>query len=96
LARQNRLASCLISDTDALAHLPKIILGQEGYQKVKHGVVFKPGDMLEFDEFQRDRWVRILDPDRNLLAVGRTLCDSGAVMSSSPAAFFKYERVLVN
>lgn len=96
LAKENEWEEHLITLANVLGHLPRVVIGEEGHQKVRHGVVFKPTDVLEFDHFQKDRWVRILDPEEQLLAVGRSLCDSANLLTSPEATLFKYERVLVN
>lgn len=96
LLKNRQLESYLISLPDAVGHLPRVILAPDSYQKVKHGLAFKPVDVLEFDSFQKDRWVRILNPDQQLLAVGRSLCDSTCFLNSPEQALIKYERVLVN
>jgi len=96
IVKNNQIEKHLISLPNVLAHLPRVVLAAEGYQKVRHGVAFKPQDILEHDPFQRDRWVRILDPEQELLAVGRALCDSGTLLANPEKALFKYERVLVN
>jgi len=96
LIKTQQLESYLISLPDAVGHLPRVILAPESYQKVKHGLAFKPLDVLEFDSFQKDRWVRILDPEKQLLAVGRSLSDSTCFLSSPEKALIKYERVLIN
>jgi len=96
LLKTRQLESYLISLPDAVGHLPRVILAPDSYQKVKHGLAFKPVDVLEFDSFQKDRWVRILDPAKQLLAVGRSLCDSTCFLNSPEQAPIKYERVLIN
>jgi len=96
IIKTQQLESHLISLPDAVGHFPRVILLPDGYQKVKHGLAFKPVDVLEFDSFQKDRWVRILDPAKQLLAVGRSLCDSTCFLNSPEQALIKYERVLIN
>jgi tRNA pseudouridine55 synthase len=96
IIKTQQLESHLISLPDAVGHLPRVILLPDGYQKVKHGLAFKPVDVLEFDSFQKDRWIRILDPAKQLLAVGRSLCDSTCLLNSPEQALIKYERVLIN
>ena len=96
IIKTQQLESHLISLPDAVGHLPRVILLPDGYQKVKHGLAFKPADVLEFDSFQKDRWIRILDPAKQLLAVGRALCDSTCFLNSPEQTLIKYERVLIN
>jgi tRNA pseudouridine55 synthase len=96
LVRNNEIEKYLISPPEALAHLPRVVLRPEGYDKVRHGIAFKSCDILEHDTFQKDRWVRILDADKQLLAVGRSLCCSETILALSEKVLFKYERVLVN
>lgn len=96
LVKKNEIERHLISPPEALAHLPRVVLVPEGYDKVRHGIAFKSTDILEHDTFQKDRWVRILDADKQLLAVGRSLCCSETILASPEKVLFKYERVLVN
>ncbi len=96
LVKNNQLERHLISMPDIMGHLPRVVLLPDGQRKVKHGLAFQPADILKYDSFQRDRWVRIMDPEQQLLAVGRSLCDSQSLLSSPEKALIKYERVLIN
>jgi tRNA pseudouridine55 synthase len=96
LVKNGRLENYLISMPEVIRHLPRVVLLPDGLRKVRHGLAFQPADILEYDSFQKDRWVRILDPERQLLAVGRSMCDSQNLLGSPEKALIKYERVLIN
>jgi tRNA pseudouridine55 synthase len=84
----------LISPTDVLSHMPRIVLADEGCRKLRHGVLFGNQHIMENDAFRKDNWVRIVNRRQELLAVGRTECDSETIQSEGEIPPCRYERVL--
>jgi tRNA pseudouridine55 synthase len=63
-----------LSLADALAEVPGLRLSPGGVRKVRCGVYPTPADMLDFDAVpDPGRFVRLLDPAGELVAVGRSV-----------------------
>ncbi len=71
LAEQNRISTRMISMADALPDIPAIVANKSLTHHVKHGRVIRKNDLAEGSVKGSADLVKILDSDRNLLAILR-------------------------
>ncbi len=78
---------------EVLADLPAVWVKGPYREKVLHGASFGPEGVLKRTSFRKDEPLRLLDPEGNLLALGRALLDEDQI-ERSRQVFFKIETVL--
>jgi len=76
LARSGKLSTCIIPTSDALREIPEVTVSDQLAKKIQHGQPLSYTE-LEIAEEVKSLWLKIIDGQRNLIAVLNTSKKNG-------------------
>jgi tRNA pseudouridine55 synthase len=80
---------------EVLERLPAVSVSEKQCDRIAHGVAVAWEGTIRSDPFEQGALLRLLSPDRELMAIGRALIGSKEVEGLGRAPFYENETVLV-
>ena len=94
ICAKNKISDYIIPISEILKDFPKIVVNEEGSEKVKNGAELKKENVTAVDKFQSGEKVKVMSSREELLAIGKFLVSDTELEKGLMGKNFQYLRVL--